>query len=149
MIDLNEVPSNSNTAYVAQGAYQLQCIQAEFGKSSKDNPMITLTFEIVSPETSQSPDGEEVQVVGAQVRDYLTLVPTGFDKIKELHRKMGLSMDLDENKPDTMQYVGKIVIAIVATDQKAVLNEITNEPIIDPETGKKVVKNQRRLVQYL
>jgi hypothetical protein len=49
--------------------YQIRCIEEEFGLSSGDNPMITRTFEILSPETVPVGD-RTISVGGRKVIQY-------------------------------------------------------------------------------
>ena len=57
-----QIPTNNE--------YVVRCIEETFAPSSKGNPMITLKFEIVSPQTVTALDGEEVNVAGLKMPYY-------------------------------------------------------------------------------
>jgi len=72
----------ANQVFIPTGTYRVCCTKAELGKSRKGNPMITLTSEIIEPETVEH-NGKEIRITGQTFQLYLTLVPGLVGKQKE------------------------------------------------------------------
>lgn len=157
MITREEVIKKGNVR-VPRDLYQLRCIDAKFGISkSSENPMITLTWEIVGPD-SITVDGMKADVRGKQLTQYLVLTAKNAGNVFELHEKLGLPAEtLDDQNPDTEVYKNLVVDAILSSEDVISRKEPTPEqrasrqqgdPILDGE-GKQIVSYRPKLENVL
>lgn len=148
VVDLEDAPDQGRV-YLPQQIYTLVIVGATFGKSkSSGNNMITLEYEMVSPKFVRFKN-EDIGVEGTSILEYVSLQPQALGKLKALHKTLKLPMKgVDLDNPDTNAYLGKALTAIVATKQKVMNIEGTNEPILDSETGKPVATNEYRIERY-
>lgn len=72
----------ANNVFLPTQTYRVCVTKSELGKSRKGNPMITLTAEIIEPETVEH-EGKEVRISGQTFQAWLTLVPYLVGKQRE------------------------------------------------------------------
>lgn len=63
---MSTVKWNSNIMFPSDSNFTARIVSAEFGNSSKGNPMITATWEVVTPEEYEVA-GEQVNIAGVKV----------------------------------------------------------------------------------
>lgn len=98
--------------------YIVRCTEETFGRSSKDNPMITLKFEIDSPEEVEIA-GEKVTVAGTQTQPMWITTQVSEDGVldvektknaveraKEFYNTCG--MELGDTENPTLGFKGKL-----------------------------------------
>lgn len=141
--------------------YLVRVIEEAFGPSkSSGNPMITLSCEIISPETV-SIAGEDYNVAGTKIQpSYFTtktmkngevdVEKTEYNKVRldELTTQFKMPAITDPENP-ALGFKGKVVWAIVKSEAKAKTKTPTQEQleagekvgdvIIDPMTGEPVI----------
>ena len=135
--------------YLPQQRYVLVCTKADFGKSKfSGNNMITLEWEVVDPKVVRFKN-DDVKVEGISIIEFASLQPQALGRLKSLHTLLKLPMNVNLNAPDTNIYLGKALAAVVKTNSKTMNIEGTNEPILDPNTGKPIANNEYRVERYL
>jgi len=135
--------------------YTLRCTEAEFGKSKEkedgkgNNPMITRTFEIISPEIVKVKDGEsfrEVIIQGLQLKNWLVITAKTKSFVEKDCAIFGVDLP-DDERPNLNVYIGKEVKALLRTTVKSVVDEETGEPIMSG--GKPKVNYQHSIAEFL
>lgn len=145
-VNLAETP-DSERPYLPQRVYTLVLVAATFGKSkSSGNGMITLEWEVVQPKNIEF-QGNTYTVEGTKLVEYASLQPQALGKLKALHQRWGLPMNLNLTNPNTRLYLGKALTAVVNTKQEKMLAEGTPEAILAPD-GKPICNNKYNIVKY-
>lgn len=146
-VNLEDAP-DSGRPYLPQQFYVLVCINAVFGKSkSSGNNMITLEWEVVEPKAVLFKN-ESYSVEGTSITEYVSLKKDALGKMKALHKTLGLPMNVNLNNPNTNVYLGKAITAVVATRQKVMAKEGTQEPLLGAD-GKPIATNEYRVDRYI
>ena len=143
--------------------YLVRVVDATFGPSkSSGKPMITLTTEIVSPDT-MNVAGEDYNVAGVKVRPmYIVTKSVDADgnvdvektsniktRLDELTKAFGLPAITDPENPDIEGFKGKIVWALVGSEtverrkaptaEQLAKGEKVGEVLTNPMTGQPLV----------
>lgn len=129
----------SNQDRLPRDVYRIRVLTAVFGMSSKGNPMITVTWEILSDK-----DGSDVvqigdrkfNIAGKQITQWFPTAVIG-DLVKteaaqgrvfDLYEKCGVPQDeIDENNPDVSILQNKVVEAILYSQENKKYKEPTAE----------------------
>jgi Protein of unknown function (DUF669) len=144
--------------FLKSGAYSVRITSAEAKESGNGNQMLVLEMEIVAPEKVQDGEGREVKITGFGVTDRCMLsgngAPFGFKKLGLMHKFIGLpqEVEVDDNNIPVLNvddYKGKAFRVTLSTESKAMIDQNTNEPINDPETGEPIITNQYKVGRYL
>lgn len=144
---------------------------ATFGPSSKGKPMITLNYEVVSPESVKIA-GEDYNVAGVKTRPTYNVTKSvdedgnvdveKTDKIKQMLddmcTKMGVPLITDPENPDINAFKGKYVWALVGnesverrkapTAEQLARGERQGDIIKNPVTGEPLVNNYPKIQQF-
>ena len=140
------VVSLNSSTQLPTDRYIVRCKKEEFGISkSSGNPMITRTWEIVSPDTIVV-NGQSVVIAGTEILQYLTLKNIEDDaKTKAAvgrylaeNKKLGLYSDEVDNENPSLVCVGVVADAILASDENTRKKAPTPEQIA---AGKKFGDN--------
>ncbi len=116
--------------------YAIRCIEEKFAPNNNGNPMVTLGFEIVSPETIKSPfTGETLEIAGAKVKpQYMTLgakdpekpgkflpkeTKEAIDRYADFRIRCQLPIPEEgiDNENPVMDYKGKVFDAILDSEE--------------------------------
>jgi hypothetical protein len=121
---------NSNIPWQKDSSYILRCLEANFGPSKKENPMITFKYEVVSPETFEVA-GVAYEIAGVPMKTYqvcqtleggvvdVEKTTKNKEALVKLYNAFGLdSTNINPENPDTTGFVGKCVYAMVYNDQQ-------------------------------
>ena len=138
-----------------QDNYLIRCIKAEFGPSkSSGKPMITLGFEIVSPENINVA-GSEYIVAGQNVSP-LYIVTKSIDAdgnvdvsksetikkmVDDLCAKFKVAEITDPENPDVTVFVGKTVWALLNGEKRERRKAPTSEQLAAGQKQGDVIKN--------
>lgn len=120
-INLNDVAENAGREPLAPGDYEIQISDATFGSSSKGNPMITLTLEVV--------ENEDDEVNGRKLYYHITLNNAlGLGRLKKAAVLLCPDADLSNFNPeeDCEEFVGRRCRAKVVrrTYEGALVNNV-------------------------
>lgn len=152
----------NSTIPVPKDNYVLRCTEALFGASKRtDNPMATLSFEIVSP-TEMEVGGKMITFAGTPLKHYVvtTALEDGAvnaektascqERVKDLFEKFGVDFSgFNPENPDFSGLVGKQVWALLVSDRSEKRRDQTAEQkakgelgsiIKDPITGKDLIQ---------
>jgi hypothetical protein len=115
---------NMEIAWERQSNYKLRCVEETFGLSSKDSPMITLKFEVVSPEEMEVA-GEVYNIAGTPLR-YFQVTKSMADgqvdvdktaeckkRLEKLYAAFDLPTDNINPENPTLGFKGKVVYAML------------------------------------
>lgn len=151
IIKATEAPVNlgSNIA-LPRDRYIIRCTAEEFGPSkSSGNPMITRTWEIVSPESIMI-DGKKVIIAGTEIKRYNTLEVIG-DQAKTLkavgsyladNAKLGLpSAEVDTENPELL-CEGVCAHAILSSEEQVTRKALTDEERAEGKKFGEAIKDQ-------
>jgi len=162
---------NGSVMFPRLSDYVLRCVSETFSPSkSSGNPMITLEFEVASPEEVEVA-GEQYTVagVGKIFRYFPTIVFTDGEgnkdaekteaaqtRVKDLYQKFGLdNTDINFENP-VLAFKGKLVYALMQDDAREQRKAPTAEQIAkrqlgdilkNPITGKPLVRHYPDLVE--
>jgi hypothetical protein len=132
---------NMDIVWEVQSNYILRCVDEKIAPSNKENPMITLGFEVVSPESFESA-GEEYNIAGVPIKYYQnvkTLVDGLVDvektednkkRLLALYKAFEIPVDeviVQDNPP--LGFKGKVVYALLENDQKVKRRSPTKEQL--------------------
>lgn len=137
--------------------YVVRLIEATFGLSkAKNNPMISVQAEVVGVPTTQGitcsivkRGGVDWQIAGIRVNtSYFPLVAgPSLSRFFAFHDALNLPHEVDENNPNVEQYKGKLVEAILTTeesverkvlsDDEKAAGKTMGDPILDND-GKEI-----------
>ena len=121
-----DIPLPTDSSYI------IRCIDEAFGPSkSSGKPMITLKFEIVSPEEVEVA-GEQVNIAGTQTQPcYYVTQSTDEDgvvdaeksanilkRLQGLYKAFGLASDTINPENPTLGFKGKVVYALLSADKQ-------------------------------
>lgn len=153
--------------------YILRCIEETFAPNNNGNPMVTLKFEVVAPQsvtTIVNGKDEEVGITGVTIMSYNTLASTGTAKntaegatkfCQDNYRKVLVGFDrgseeVDWNNP-TLGFKGKTVYAHLqdkespqyASPTKADLaaGKKIGAPLINPKTKRPLTTHYPEIVE--
>ncbi len=125
-------------------AYRLRCLECKKEKSAKSgNNYLRLDLEIFG-HADQKYNGLKVQTISAMSDKSLDF----FNKVREA---LGLPLLKDVSAfstVDPMDYKGAEGAATCKTEEEPQKNEVTGEPIINPNTGKPMVRRQNAVVSW-
>ena len=143
-----EVVTLPRNKQIPKGRYDLRIKEAKFGLSNASGKkMITLDVEIINPETVEHNQGGVFQVAGLSCKKILMMHNS--QSLKELGgflTRLGLPTTIDDENPDTEQFVGKVFSDIVKSQRREQRADPTAEQLaenpkavgdvlIDPDTG--------------
>lgn len=130
-------------------SYRLRCIECKSGKSKKGSPQLTQTFEVFGA----SPiviDGHTIDVNGVKVNNWATLQDNTLDMFNQMREALDLP---PVNSPNAvlneLEYKGREGAAICVSESLEMKNEVTGEPIINPNNGQPVIQWSRKVKQWL
>lgn len=145
----------------------VRCLDSKFGLSSKENPMITLNWEVVGKptkeggvETEITYGGQKYSIAGQRSQPvWLTLkAGAALENYFDFQRKAELPADsVDETNPDLSGYDNLCMEAICSVKEQPVRAAPTPEqaaagemgdPILDKD-GKQVTRGQVVINQFL
>lgn len=140
--------------------YVVRLMEKAFGLSkSSNNPMITMTWEIVgkvingvlvTTSAIKQDDGniKVVDISGMKCMNWLTLSEANMGRVRDFHRIMGLPLvDINPEAPDLSVYDSLVANYILSGDKYSELSDDIDEktglqiPIMDDD-GKPIVKNR-------
>lgn len=150
VVDISNAQIRSKP-FLKSGSYGIRCISCEKGTSKKGNPMLTFQYEIVSPATIKDVNPEtgveeDRAIAGLKLTDWVVLNDIGFPKLKVLHQKHNLPMQINVQTPNTKQYVGKAFNVALRTEPRVILDENTKEPMLD-DKNQPISTNDYRIVR--
>jgi len=161
---------NMDVVFEHQSNYILRCVEEKFAPSNKENPMITLSLEVVSPE-SMEVAGEEFNIAGTPIKYYqnvqtfdkgeLDTEKTADNKRHLLALYTAFEIPVDENnfnaENPVLGFKGKVVYAELDNDQKTKRKSPTKDQLskgikegdvlINPVTKKELKTNYPKIVQ--
>ena len=131
---------NSNMPWQTDN-YVLRCTEELFGMSKgSENPMITLTYEVVSPEEIEIA-GEATMVVGTRIVGYYTTMVLNGEgdlaekttkaqnRVRELYSLFGLDNTNINFENPVLGFKGKLVHARLYDDEQVKYNSPTSEDL--------------------
>lgn len=132
--------------------FKIRCIEESFGPSNSGSPMITLEFEVVSPETVNI-GGTEVSVVGVKAKHYTvtkSIDENGNEdaaksasikkRLDEFTMKFGLPPITNVDNPE-LGFKGKVVWALMKSDVQEKRKTPTAEQLAQGIKQGDVIKN--------
>jgi len=146
--------------------YVVRVIEPKFGLSKADNPMITLQLEVVGVPVGNKivpivqRGNQSWQVAGLRTNAvYLTLkAGPALGRVLDFHEMIGLPRTVDETNPPIHEYNGKVLEAILTSEESVQRKALTPEdvvagkkvgdPILDND-GKEIKSVRASLVQFL
>lgn len=160
--DKREVNLNKNIK-LPRNMYSLRIKQEEFKISSKDNPMIVLTYEFIAPETFVNPvDNSIVNIAGVEVHQkrYITLSVKDdaeksqkmFDQYSDLRDQLGKPIgpdeDVDINNPPKV-FEGLVIDAICDGVEYVQRKDPTPAQKAKGEPGDPILVDGKQVKAYL
>ncbi len=142
-----------------------------FGPSSKGKPMITMNYEVISPESVKIA-GEDYNVAGVKTRPSYNVTKSIDedgnvdvektakikDMLDDLCNKLGVPVITDPENPDINAFKGRYVWALVGneaverrkapTAEQLARGERQGEIIKNPVTGEPLVNNYPKIQQF-
>ena len=119
--------------------YIVRCVDQKFGPNSKDNPMVTLGFEVVGLKMADGSVSTEVtrgdtdyMVAGIKTQpSWFTLVGRGLEAFRDFQRNAGIPEidDGDVGNVDVTPYNGLLISAILNNGTQIERKALTEEDI--------------------
>jgi hypothetical protein len=159
---------NSSVEWQNDSNYVLRCVEESFGPSrSSGKPMITLKFEVASPDTMEVA-GEPFTIASTQIMGYYVTQSVDengvvdeaksaecLKRLTALYKAFGLPTDnIDINNP-ALGFKGKLVYALLTNDRKERRKSLTKAQLdkgvkqgdimINPITKKILMNNYPKL----
>ena len=125
----HQVPPALNDRFI------MRVLDAQFGTSSSQNPMITLECEILKP-TSVKIGGilyDELDGIKPTPKFYLTLTDKNKQNVDEAMERLGLEPITDIENPNTEQFKGIVFAALLQSQERTQMKANPDDP-----KGKKV-----------
>lgn len=148
---MNEAVESANNVRIPKDAYRLRIMEEPvFKTSGSGNPMLVFKLEVVSP-THIEVDGQKVEIAGQEFTYYGTLHDNAA-RLKPLHKALGLGMELDideSGKVAGVTYAGREVTAVCDSKEVPQLKEDKSTPLLDPATGKPLMRFQKNVQQFV
>lgn len=137
-----EAPVSDSQVYIPFGIYKLLCLECKRGNSSKGNPQLVETWEII--------DNAESKFNGIKILIFRSLVDKALFFVNEERQAIGLPIvkEADLATLDEKDYIGQTGYSTLNTTVKEQKNEVTGEVLVNPNTGEKMVDVRRNHVQW-
>lgn len=131
---------NGTVVFPTDSQYIIRCIEEVFGQSAAGNPMITFTYEVVSPEEVEVA-GEMFNIAGTKVKTWQVTqtmnngVKDGeksaknLEALTKLYTAFGLPTDSINPENPTLGFKGKSVYAQLTNDQQEQRKSPTSEQL--------------------
>lgn len=125
----HQVPPALNDRFI------MRVLDAQFGMSSSQNPMITLECEIIKP--NQVKIGgvlfDELDGIKPAPKFYMALTDKNKSNVNECIERLGLEPITDIENPNTEQFKGVVFAALVQSQERVQMKANPDDP-----RGKKV-----------
>ena len=131
-------------------SYKVRVLKCEKKIAKSGSPMLVQECEIFeSPNFTQ--DGVSVNPNGINLTAWISLQSKMIDQINSNRKALGLSAvkvaDIGNINPD--DYPGQTGAVIAVSKAEDMVNDVTGEPITNPNTGKVVQSWNKRITQWL
>lgn len=131
-------------------SYRVRCLKSEPQTSSKGNRMFVQEWEVYDAKTFIQ-DGVTVNPNGVIIIHRTAFTPKTVDMVNAQRSACGLPSVKYDDFPNVRNedYLGAEAAVIASSDSEEMKNEVTGEPIVNPNTGKPVIRWTKRVNQWL
>jgi len=146
MSEDNPIPVSPEEIKLPLDAYFLRITDAEKKLSSKKQPMVVTTVEIIN-HPGINLRGQVIDINGLEIIQYTSLSEKALFAINGIHKAVGMPQikveDLAGYEPAMLK--GLEFAAVCKSESRQMLNEETKQPVLNPYTGEPVVIYNRKI----
>lgn len=141
---LNEI---QKPAFVPKGIYKLRVIEPKLDKTKSGDPMFVFECEVVeTPDQVDPRTGSTITINGTKGMKWLSLSQKSWPFTAKFLKSAGLPLDITLenllNNPNPEMFRGVIFRALCSTETKTEKNELTGQPVLDPDTQQPITRYQ-------